>query len=1044
MSSKRTKRRKEPKNKEVKKDLTPQFVNCDLADHKYAGIIREDLLGSQFLEGTASYIWSSGTKYEGPFVASQIEGRGTFVWNDGSKYEGELLGGRRNGEGCYISHDGKTRYVGQWLDGKRHGQGKLTYSSEGPSFYDGGWQAGQKHGYGKQLWPSGNCYEGEWKLGKMHGFGTMFWKNGSSAEIYTGEWVENCPHGEGTHTWLTLDRPESTTESWLNQPSPPPSAGGAGAPNGPPSLTNANAFPQELRRHEAQMHATQQLNNRYTGQWVWGRRQGVGTFYYANGAYYSGEWKSNVKDGNGRHTFDDGKVYDGKFEADRMVDYSKPELSKEENPVCGCTDISDLEVILRPSDKIGLVKAPLIGFAEPAKMLKGIFNVLLRHLGDLREAYSRSRAVQPLLGEDPHLITLVQFWSLARDAGILTPNSCIARFDRAIFSGPRHQSEVAPEDEKDVGEPLTPRRPKSQSAPRPGSKDSTMTRHRTSSTGESKSTEDEMPLVQEDDQSDLDAYLEEICVAFDSPGGSSSSLGGKYVRKCTSDGNLVHIHAPARPFLFRHFLESFIRMAPMRFPHEPGLEQQVQRLFKEQVMPALKNVSSHKSEGGGLISMLANFRRPTSSVFGLFTQPEVREVVYELEPTMWNIFVELSGDPEAKEAINTIPGGGVFAGAGGLGANPSNQVPRLKGDKRQPPPQEPLSSCPPEAVRCGDWAAPSRRLHVAARLNVGVRIKDVLRFLELLGLLDDTQILKDQSRPLAEVLSGSEGDPVNNLLGPVGSGLAQEEPVEEENVSEDDEGSGGSVAPEDDEDRKQLPGLSISFMPKGSLLGVPPPPPKEESKSKRKGDKDKKDKKEEKEVRTPAEDMAQINLTIDAIDALRIMTQVLTPSSLELLQWHSEQDGATEVPNNEIDEHVTILEFVESEIVFAEFLRFWFLMAELTTRRDYKFCRSIPLTTRLDLFLRTVISYCQLGHRYVVPDPNPYVVSEKPEKGPKPRNSFRQGVIEEAPEIPGVPEIPVEIPEKVPAPERWMGFDGDDSCAPRRWPEGYDVQVADW
>ena len=28
--------------------------------------------------------------------------------------------------------------------------------------------------------------------------------------------------------------------------------------------------------------------------------------------------------------------------------------------------------------------------------------------------------------------------------------------------------------------------------------------------------------------------------------------------------------------------------------------------------------------------MLANFRRPTSSVFGLFTQPEVREVVYEV------------------------------------------------------------------------------------------------------------------------------------------------------------------------------------------------------------------------------------------------------------------------------------------------------------------------------------------------------------------------------------------------------------------------------
>lgn len=27
----------------VKKDLTPQFVNCDLADNKYSGIIREEL-----------------------------------------------------------------------------------------------------------------------------------------------------------------------------------------------------------------------------------------------------------------------------------------------------------------------------------------------------------------------------------------------------------------------------------------------------------------------------------------------------------------------------------------------------------------------------------------------------------------------------------------------------------------------------------------------------------------------------------------------------------------------------------------------------------------------------------------------------------------------------------------------------------------------------------------------------------------------------------------------------------------------------------------
>ncbi|CAE7611258.1 unnamed protein product [Symbiodinium natans] len=131
-----------------------------------------------------------------------------------------------------------------------------------------------------------------------------------------------------------------------------------------------------------------------------------------------------------------------------------------------------------------------------------------------------------------------------------------------------------------------------------------------------------------------------------------------------------------------------------------------------------------------------------------------------------------------------------------------------------------LVCCSSEA-RPGGWGSALRELHVRARLNVSLRVK---------------------------VLSGSEGDAVNNLLNPLGSGLSQEEPPEEENPSEDDEGSGGSAAPEEDEDgsTKQLPGLSISFMPKGSLLGGSA---KDEKKRK---DKDKKDKKEEKEIRTPA------------------------------------------------------------------------------------------------------------------------------------------------------------------------------------------------
>lgn len=56
-------------------------------------------------------------------------------------------------------------------------------------------------------------------------------------------------------------------------------------------------------------------------------------------------------------------------------------------------------------------------------------------------------------------------------------------------------------------------------------------------------------------------------------------------------------------------------------------------------------------------------------------------------------------------------------------------------------------------------------------------------------------------------------------------------------------------------------------------------------------------------------------------------------------------------------------------------------MGELTTRRDYKpgglvigwrgisarFCRSISLATRLDLFLRLVVAHCEMGNPYVPP-----------------------------------------------------------------------------
>ncbi|CAE7665728.1 unnamed protein product [Symbiodinium pilosum] len=275
---------------------------------------------------------------------------------------------------------------------------------------------------------------------------------------------------------------------------------------------------------------------------------------------------------------------------------------------------------------------------------------------------------------------------------------------------------------------------------------------------------------------------------------------------------------------------------------------------------------------------------------------------------------------------------------------------------------------------------------------------------------------------------------------PLGSGLSQEEPPEEENPSEerllehdDDEGSGGSAAPEEDEDvgTKQLPGLSISFMPKGSLLGGSA---KDEKKRK---DKDKKDKKEEKEVRTPAEDLACINLMIDIVEVLRILSQVFSPSVMETLHW--ELDNMKEV--NGLDENMSILEFMETEVVFAEFMRLLFLMAELTTRRDYKFCRSVSLTTRLDVFLKNVISFCQRGGKYLPPE------TSAPTTGESRKNSSRPDARAEDPQPDAAqgPGGPGSSERKEEEAGQWLGFDVEgDSYAPRRWPDGYEDEVEDW
>jgi len=102
------------------------------------------------------YLWENGTKYMGEWKDGKKHGQGTFTYGkgkwEGDKYEGEFKVGYRNGQGTYTWSDGE-KYVGEWKYGRKSGQGTLTLSS-------------------------GNKYVGEFKDGKKHGQGTyhlLYW-----------------------------------------------------------------------------------------------------------------------------------------------------------------------------------------------------------------------------------------------------------------------------------------------------------------------------------------------------------------------------------------------------------------------------------------------------------------------------------------------------------------------------------------------------------------------------------------------------------------------------------------------------------------------------------------------------------------------------------------------------------------------------------------------------------------------------------------------------------------------------------------------------
>ena len=159
---------------------------------------------SYFHNCFGTYIWDNGDKYVGEWKDDKRHGQGINTWgegpNKGDKYVGEWKDEKQNGQGTYTWANG-DKYVGEYKGGKRHGQG--TYTFPDGEKYVGEYKGGKRHGHGTYTYASGNKYIGEWKEDLENGQGTYYYlaDDKYKGDIFIGEYRDGKKHGQGTYTF---------------------------------------------------------------------------------------------------------------------------------------------------------------------------------------------------------------------------------------------------------------------------------------------------------------------------------------------------------------------------------------------------------------------------------------------------------------------------------------------------------------------------------------------------------------------------------------------------------------------------------------------------------------------------------------------------------------------------------------------------------------------------------------------------------------------------------------------------------------------------
>jgi hypothetical protein len=148
-------------------------------------------------EGWGTLSLASGDLYEGKFKGDLYDGFGTLSTVDES-YTGQWRDGLRHGRGVQRSAAGT--FEGQFVRDRKHGKGVLTVAEQG-MIYEGTWSNDKLTGVGVYHTEAGDSYVGEFVDGRKCGQGDLLLNAAgepSACARYVGGFLNDKFHGHGT------------------------------------------------------------------------------------------------------------------------------------------------------------------------------------------------------------------------------------------------------------------------------------------------------------------------------------------------------------------------------------------------------------------------------------------------------------------------------------------------------------------------------------------------------------------------------------------------------------------------------------------------------------------------------------------------------------------------------------------------------------------------------------------------------------------------------------------------------------------------------